>query len=125
MYAPNNKYYRFNPMTESLLFLFYKKDKFMFSYTFLHFISRPFFLHFFTIVIFCHFELKSAEIKAHVFEIHANYLNKRICYTSLITCILTSITQRSLDKYTVSPGHSLIAHHRKAVDRDADKNGDF
>ena len=74
MYAPNNKYYRFNPMTESLLFLFYKKDKFMFSYTFLHFISPPvFFCIFFTIIIFCHFELKWAEIKAHVFEIHANY----------------------------------------------------
>ena len=39
--------------------------------------------------------------------------------------ILTSITQRSLGKYTVSPGHSLLARHRKAVDRDADKNEDF
>ena len=36
--------------------------------------------------------------------------------------ILTSITQRSLGKYTVSPGHSLLAHHRNEVDRDSDKN---
>ena len=119
MYAPNNKSYRFNPLTESLLFLFSKKDKFMFSYTCTFYKSSGFF----TTIIFCHFELKWAEIKAHVFEIHANYYNKLICYTSLI--LLTSITQRRFDKYTVSPGHSLLAHHRKAVDRDADKNGYF
>ena len=35
---------------------------------------------------------------------------------------LTSITQGSQGKYTVSPGHSLLAHHRNAVDRDSDKN---
>ena len=28
--------------------------------------------------------------------------------------ILASITHRSLGKYTVSPGHSLLAHHRNA-----------
>ena len=39
--------------------------------------------------------------------------------------ILTSITQRSLGKYTVSPGHSLLAHHKNAVDRDSDKNEDL
>ena len=38
--------------------------------------------------------------------------------------ILTSITQRSLGNYTVSQGHSLLAHHRNAVDRDSDKNED-
>ena len=39
--------------------------------------------------------------------------------------ILTSITQRSLGKYTVSPGHSLLTHSRNAVDRDSDKNEDI
>ena len=39
--------------------------------------------------------------------------------------ILTSIAQRSLGKYTVSPGHSpLLALHRNAVDRDSDKDED-
>ena len=38
---------------------------------------------------------------------------------------LTSINQRSLGKYTVSPGHLLLAHRRNAVDRDSDKNEDF
>ena len=35
-----------------------------------------------------------------------------------------SVILRSLGKYTVSPGHSLLAHHRNAVDRDSDKNED-
>ena len=39
--------------------------------------------------------------------------------------LLTSIAQRGLGKYTVSPGHSLLAHHRNAVDRDSDKNEDI
>ena len=39
--------------------------------------------------------------------------------------ILTSNTQRRLGKYTVSPGHSLLAHHRNAVDRDSDKKEDL
>ena len=37
---------------------------------------------------------------------------------------LTSITQGSLGKYTVLPGHSMLAHHRNVVDRDSDRNED-
>ena len=39
--------------------------------------------------------------------------------------ILSSITQRSLGKYTVSPGHTLLTHRRNAVDGDSDKNEDL
>ena len=39
--------------------------------------------------------------------------------------ILKHMYQRSLGKYTVSPGHSLIAHHKNAVDGDSDKNEDL
>ena len=80
MYAPNFPIHCSlafkNIITESLLFLFSKKDIFIFSYTFykssvffytIHVISVKY-----TLISNYYKKKQSGQIKAHVFEIHAN-----------------------------------------------------
>ena len=97
-----------------------KKINLYFPYN-IHFISLPYF--FFTIhVISVKYTLISNNYKnwRRLKHIYLKYMPINKTNKSVI---LTSITQRSLGKFTVSPGHSLLVHlhHRNAVDRDSTK----
>ena len=127
MYAPNIPIHCSlaikNLRSESLLFLFSKKDKSIFSDTF--FKSSVFFCIFFTIhAISVKYTLISNYYKnpRRLKHMYLKYMPNNKTNKSVI---LTSITQRSLGKYRVSPGHSMLAHHKNAIDRDSDKNEDF
>ena len=109
-----------NLRTESLLFLFSNKDKFIFSYTFYKSSIFIFTIH----VISVKYTLISNYYKNRRRLKHM-YLKYMPINKTNESVILTSITQRSLGKYTVSPGHSLFARHSNAVDRDSDKNEYF
>ena len=85
----------------------------------LFFISLPYF--FFTIhVISVKYTLISNYYKNRRILKHM-YLKYMPINKTNASVILTSITERSLGKYTVSSDHSLLAHHKNAVDRDSDK----
>ena len=122
MYAPNIPIYCSlaikNLRTEPLLFLFSKNYKLYFH---IHFINLPYFLctcNKCKLFLISNFYKNRRRLK-HMYlkYMPINKTNKSV--------ILTSISQRSLGKNTVSPGHSLLAHHRNKVNRDSDKNEDL
>ena len=97
-----------NLRTESQLFLFSKKGKFLFKYTFYKY--SVFFVCFFTKhVISVRCTLISNYYKNRRRFKHT-YLKYMPINKTNESVLLTSITQRSLGKYTVSLGHSLLAH---------------